>query len=659
MAHPGVSITRRFVGVDLGFCVSFRIRRCSPRLKSLKPNMADGTRWAWLPAEGTEKRPRTGRSLVESGWLHKSEFKDFWGEHWEEKWNNAPRDEMPSRDEFRRYYGKEWERHWRWHNESEDEDGKVSESRLGERSKRKRKALVPFSPKVSTPRKKRRKRKLPEKVTSHRKRKAVSMMSEFHAFRQQVRKILAKISYQQQVVQAHLSDVRGASSKGRVLDNTTLELARGTIAWEELSLRRCLLNLVSIHHEYESLPESVFEDDGIDAGDIQCCACNATNCSDSNDILLCDGPCQRAYHQNCLSPPVAPEDIPPGDEDWFCHQCDTLLDCLDMINEQYESFRELPTIDSFGKVCERFFPEHSIVQRCSGSTPHSNRRNEIDPRQAVGLDVARRIKKRLNRIEICGKVRNYDMSTETLHVVFADGEVRDLSLSELNDLCRALPRERIGRHAPGSNGTNPNVAGNTILDLAVDDLGSEDNDSDAYVPPANDEPSSHSSSDESSEDSDDDGESSGCTGGGSNEVAEPSAAATGKSTSSSGASQEADEDDGTRWAWLPHAGSAESGWLTEEQFKDHFGEDWEKKWQEAPQSQMPSEAEFRKFYGEKRWRKHWNWHQNDETLLVVTRSRRERPRLNYEILFQAIKFEGEEGWGSELDQDEEEDPDFE
>ena len=40
-----------------------------------------------------------------------------------------------------------------------------------------------------------------------------------------------------------------------------------------------------------------------------------------NDIILCDGPCNRAYHVQCLVPPVDPEAL-PEDEGWLCPACD-------------------------------------------------------------------------------------------------------------------------------------------------------------------------------------------------------------------------------------------------------------------------------------------------------------------------------------------------
>lgn len=40
-----------------------------------------------------------------------------------------------------------------------------------------------------------------------------------------------------------------------------------------------------------------------------------------NDIILCDGPCGRAYHEKCLDPPIVAAELDP-EKPWLCHACD-------------------------------------------------------------------------------------------------------------------------------------------------------------------------------------------------------------------------------------------------------------------------------------------------------------------------------------------------
>jgi hypothetical protein len=70
-----------------------------------------------------------------------------------------------------------------------------------------------------------------------------------------------------------------------------------------------------------------------DVDGILCSYCNGEE-YDGNDILFCDRVgCCRAYHQNCLNPPLDVANIDP-DQDWFCWQCECMDDCLDIIGER-------------------------------------------------------------------------------------------------------------------------------------------------------------------------------------------------------------------------------------------------------------------------------------------------------------------------------------
>ena len=51
---------------------------------------------------------------------------------------------------------------------------------------------------------------------------------------------------------------------------------------------------------------------GGDADDAVCAVCESGESTESNLIILCEGPCELAYHQEC----IGAEDVPEGD--WFC-----------------------------------------------------------------------------------------------------------------------------------------------------------------------------------------------------------------------------------------------------------------------------------------------------------------------------------------------------
>ena len=73
-----------------------------------------------------------------------------------------------------------------------------------------------------------------------------------------------------------------------------------------------------------------------DAADIFCSKCAMADDREEDDILLCDGFCDRAYHQSCVVPVVKTEDIPPDDEGWLCPLCDARVDVIYVLNDEYE-----------------------------------------------------------------------------------------------------------------------------------------------------------------------------------------------------------------------------------------------------------------------------------------------------------------------------------
>ncbi|KAM7269708.1 hypothetical protein ACFE04_025205 [Oxalis oulophora] len=67
-------------------------------------------------------------------------------------------------------------------------------------------------------------------------------------------------------------------------------------------------------------------------GGIFCAKCKLREAFPDNDIVLCDGTCNRAFHQKCLDPPLYTENIPPDDQGWFCKFCEHKMEVLDSMN---------------------------------------------------------------------------------------------------------------------------------------------------------------------------------------------------------------------------------------------------------------------------------------------------------------------------------------
>ncbi|KAM7252034.1 hypothetical protein ACFE04_023917 [Oxalis oulophora] len=172
---------------------------------------------------------------------------------------------------------------------------------------------------------------------------------EYSKIRAQVKYILKRINYEQSLIDAYSGDGWKGLSLDKLKPEKELQRATSEILRRKLKIRDLFQRLDSLCAEGR-LPESLFDSDGeIDSDDIFCAKCGSKDLSLENDIILCDGFCDRGFHQFCLEPPLLKEDIPPGDEGWLCPACDCKDDCLDLLNESLGT--NLLITDNWEKVC--------------------------------------------------------------------------------------------------------------------------------------------------------------------------------------------------------------------------------------------------------------------------------------------------------------------
>eukprot|EP01018_Ginkgo_biloba_P026552 Gb_17969 [translate_table: standard] len=107
----------------------------------------------------------------------------------------------------------------------------------------------------------------------------------------------------------------------------------------EKQILQCKLGIRDAVHQLDLLSsEGCIEDAVIDPEGrvfheyIFCAKCKLQDTIPDNDIILCDGACNRGFHQKCLDPPLATENIPPGDQGWLCKVCECKLEGLEAIN---------------------------------------------------------------------------------------------------------------------------------------------------------------------------------------------------------------------------------------------------------------------------------------------------------------------------------------
>ena len=91
-----------------------------------------------------------------------------------------------------------------------------------------------------------------------------------------------------------------------------------------------------------SFKDRIEEDTGeVDVEDVVCARCRDGDATDENDILICDGYCDRAFHQRCVVPPVKTDEIP---DEWMCPLCDARVDCFYTLNADFDLELDLSLI---------------------------------------------------------------------------------------------------------------------------------------------------------------------------------------------------------------------------------------------------------------------------------------------------------------------------
>ncbi|XP_020091779.1 homeobox protein HOX1A [Ananas comosus] len=189
---------------------------------------------------------------------------------------------------------------------------------------------------------------------------------ELSRTRKRIRYLLTRMNYEQNLIDAYSGEGWKGQSLEKIRPEKELERAKSEILRCKLRLRDTFKHLDTLISEGK-FDESLFDSEGeISSEDIFCAKCGSKDVSVNNDIILCDGACERGFHQKCLNPPLLTENIPPGDEGWLCPACDCKVDCIDLLNESQGS--DLTIEDSWEKV----FPEAAAIANGTANYDMSN-----------------------------------------------------------------------------------------------------------------------------------------------------------------------------------------------------------------------------------------------------------------------------------------------
>ncbi|GMJ06839.1 hypothetical protein HRI_004353100 [Hibiscus trionum] len=187
---------------------------------------------------------------------------------------------------------------------------------------------------------------------------------EYSRIRKHLRYLLNRINYERNLIDAYSTEGWKGLSLEKLKPEKELQRATSEILRRKLKIRDLFQHIDSLCAEGR-LPESLFDSEGeIDSEDIFCAKCGSKDLPANNDIILCDGPCDRGFHQYCLQPPLLKEDIPPDDEGWLCPGCDCKVDCIELVNESQG------TNLSLDESWEQVFPEAALAAGGQNQDPN-------------------------------------------------------------------------------------------------------------------------------------------------------------------------------------------------------------------------------------------------------------------------------------------------
>ncbi|XP_042054153.1 pathogenesis-related homeodomain protein-like isoform X1 [Salvia splendens] len=157
-------------------------------------------------------------------------------------------------------------------------------------------------------------------------------LDEASRLQRRTRYLLIKVKLEQNLIDAYSTEGWKGQSREKIKPEKELQRAEQQILKCKLGIREAIHQLDLLSSDGRINDAAVAPDGSMHHEHIICAKCKLREELPDNDIILCDGTCNRAFHQECMDPPLSTENIPPGDEGWFCKFCKKKTEILEATN---------------------------------------------------------------------------------------------------------------------------------------------------------------------------------------------------------------------------------------------------------------------------------------------------------------------------------------
>ncbi|KAK6942015.1 Zinc finger, PHD-finger [Dillenia turbinata] len=163
-------------------------------------------------------------------------------------------------------------------------------------------------------------------------RKENVQLDEASRLQRRTRYLLIKMKLEQNLIDAYSGEGWKGQSREKIKPEMELQRARKQILKCKLGIREAIHQLDLLSSEGCMENSAIAPDGSVYHEHIICAKCKLREAFPDNDIILCDGTCNCAFHQKCLDPPLATENIPPDDQGWLCRFCECKMDIIEAMN---------------------------------------------------------------------------------------------------------------------------------------------------------------------------------------------------------------------------------------------------------------------------------------------------------------------------------------